>query len=153
MDKSKIEQSIKTIVGHMNLDCEVEFKEEDNKNGKAILVSINSPDNGRLLIGKNGQTLEAIEHLIRAMFLKNEERGVSLSVDINDYKRTKASYVIELARQAVMRVRNTQKAEALLPMTSYERRMVHMELASYPDVATESIGEEPQRRIVIKPYA
>jgi len=153
MDKSKIEQSIKTIVGHMNLDCEVEFKEEENKNGKAMLVSINSPDNGRFLIGKNGQTLEALEHLIRAMFLKNEERGVSLSVDINDYKRTKASYVIELAKQAVMRVRNTQKAEALLPMTSYERRMVHMELASYPDIATESIGEEPQRRIVIKPYA
>ena len=153
MDKSKIEQSIKTIVGHMNLDCEAEFKEEENKNGKAMLVSINSPDNGRFLIGKNGQTLEALEHLIRAMFLKNEERGVSLSVDINDYKRTKASYVIELAKQAVMRVRNTQKAEALLPMTSYERRMVHMELASYPDIATESIGEEPQRRIVIKPYA
>ena len=153
MDKSKIEQSIKTIVGHMNLDCEVEFKEEENKNGKAMLVSINSPDNGRFLIGKNGQTLEALEHLIRAMFLKNEERGVSLSVDINDYKRTKASYVIELAKQAVMRVRNTQKAEALLPMTSYERRMVHMELASYPDIATESIGEESQRRIVIKAYA
>jgi spoIIIJ-associated protein len=153
MNKEKIEQAIKTIVGHMNLECEVEFKEEESKNGKALLVLINSQDSGRFLIGKNGQTLEALEHIIRALFLKGEERGVTLAVDINDYKRTKASYVIELAKQAVMRVRSTQKAEALLPMTAYERRMVHMELASYPDVATESIGEDPQRRIVIKPYA
>ncbi len=152
MNKEKIERAIKTIAGHMNLDCEVEFKEEVSKNGKTMLVSISLPDNGRFLIGKNGQTLEAMEHLIRAMFLKDEERGTTLAIDINDYKRTKASYVIELAKQAVMRVRNTQKAEALLPMTAYERRMVHMELASYPDVATESIGEDPQRRIVIKPY-
>ena len=55
------------------------------------------------------------------------------------------------ARAAVAKVRNTRRAEALAPMSPYERRVVHMELASYSDVITESIGQEPQRRIVVKP--
>ena len=85
------------------------------------------------------------------MFIKNTEE-LNLILDVNDYRKSRAIYLIDLAKQAVNRVRNTQKAEALLPMTSYERRVVHMELASCPDIATESIGEEPYRRVVIKLY-
>jgi len=73
-------------------------------------------------------------------------------IDINDYRKSRTNYLMDLARQAVGRVRNTQKAEALVPMTPYERRVVHMELASCPDITTESIGEEPHRRVVIKPF-
>ncbi|OGZ75979.1 MAG: hypothetical protein A3G45_02255 [Candidatus Staskawiczbacteria bacterium RIFCSPLOWO2_12_FULL_37_15] len=71
---------------------------------------------------------------------------------MNDYKKSRATYLIDVAKQTVTRVRNTQKAEALFPMSAYERRIVHMELAAYPDIATESVGAEPQRRVVIKPY-
>jgi spoIIIJ-associated protein len=153
INKDKLIYLTKKLVGFMNLDCEVELGEEARKNGKTITVAISAPDNGKFLIGKNGQNLRALEHLLKTITLKESEVGVNLVVDVNDYKKSKASYVIELAKQAVMRVRNTQKAEALAPMSAYERRVVHMELASYPDIATESIGEEPQRRIVIKPYS
>lgn len=142
---------IKKIVGFMNLDCQVEVREESGSESKAMLVSIYTPDNARFIIGKNGQNLKDFEHLIRAAILKNNE-GYNIVVDINDYKKSRASFVVDAAKQAVSRVRNTQKAEVLTPMSAYERRIVHMELASYPDVATESIGDEPQRRIVIKPY-
>jgi len=135
----------------MNLDCQVEIKEESGSESKAMLVSVYTPDNARFIIGKNGQNLKAFEHLVRAMLLKNKD-SQNIVVDINDYKKSRASFVVEAAKQAVTRVRNTQKAEVLIPMSAYERRVVHMELASYPDVATESIGDEPQRRIVIKPY-
>ena len=150
-NRGRITETIKKIVGFMNLDCQVEIKEESGSESKAMLVSVYTPDNARFIIGKNGQNLKAFEHLVRAMLLKNKD-SQNIVVDINDYKKSRASFVVEAAKQAVTRVRNTQKAEVLIPMSAYERRVVHMELASYPDVATESIGDEPQRRIVIKPY-
>ena len=150
-NKEKISATVKKIVGFMNLDCQVEVREESGIESKATIVSVYTPDNVRFIIGKNGQNLKAFEHLVRAMLLKNSDSR-NIVVDINDYKKSRASFVVDVAKQAVSRVRNTQKAEVLTPMSAYERRIVHMELASYPDVATESIGDEPQRRIVIKPY-
>lgn len=148
--KAKIEETIKKLAGFMNLECSVEFREED-KEGKVLFTSIYTPENAKLLIGKNGQTLKALEHIVRLM-LPEESEPANVLLDVNDYRKSRAVYLIDLAKQAVGRVRNTQKAEALVPMTPYERRVVHMELASCPDVATESIGEEPYRRVVIKPY-
>lgn len=141
------------MAGFMEMECQVDIKEEiDDKNSKSLLVSIYTPENARFLIGKDGQNLKSLEHVIRAMFIKKMNDLASIVLDVNDYKKSRSSYIVDIARQAVMRVRSTQKAEALLPMSSYERRIVHMELASYPDIATESIGADPQRRIVIKLY-
>ena len=150
-NKERISTTIKKIVGFMNLDCQVEIQDENGPELKTTIISVYTPDNARFIIGKNGQNLKAFEHLIRAVLLRNNDSR-NIVVDINDYKKSRASFVVDTAKQAVSRVRNTQKAEALTPMSAYERRIVHMELASYPDVATESIGDEPQRRIVIKPY-
>ena len=150
-NKERISTTIKKIVGFMSLDCQIEIRDENNPELKTTIISVYTPDNARFIIGKNGQNLKAFEHLIRAVLLRNNDSR-NIVVDINDYKKSRASFVVDTAKQAVSRVRNTQKAEVLTPMSAYERRIVHMELASYPDVATESIGDEPQRRIVIKPY-
>lgn len=150
--KSKIEQFIASLAHYLDVPCSVEIREEEQSGRKAALVSISTIDDARFLIGKNGQNLQALEHVLRAIVLKDNAVLHNIVVDVNDYKKSKATRVIDIAKQAVTKVRNTQKAEVLSPMSSYERRMVHMELASYPDIATESIGQEPQRRIVIKPY-
>ena len=150
-NKEKIATTIKKMIGFMNLDCQVEIQEESGPGSRAMIVSVYTPDDVRFIIGKNGQNLKSFEHLVRAVLLKNNDNR-NIVVDVNDYKKSRASLVVDSAKQAVSRVRNTQKAEVLAPMSAYERRIVHMELASYPDVATESIGDEPQRRIVIKPY-
>ena len=151
--REQIIETIQKMAGFMEMECQVDIKEEiDDKNSKSLLVSIYTPENARFLIGKDGQNLKSLEHVIRAMFIKKMNDLASIVLDVNDYKKSRSSYIVDIARQAVMRVRSTQKAEALLPMSSYERRIVHMELASYPDIATESIGTDPQRRIVIKLY-
>lgn len=151
--REKITETIQKMVGFMDLECQIETKEEiDDRNVKSLLVSVFVPDNARFLIGKNGDNLKSFEHVLRAIFLKKNPDMGNIVLDINDYKKSKLSYIGEIARQAVTRVRSTQKSEALIPMNAYERRIVHMELASCPDIATESIGTEPQRRIVIKPY-
>ena len=150
-NRERIIATVKKIIGFMNLDCQVEIQEEGGTESKATVVSIYTPDNVRFIIGKNGQNLKAFEHLVRAVVSKNSDNQ-NIVIDINDYKKSRASFVVDTAKQAVSRVRNTQKAEVLTPMSAYERRIVHMELASYPDVVTESVGDEPQRSIVIKPY-
>lgn len=151
--KEELTGAIKKMAEFMSLECQVEVKDEtDDKGSKAFLVSIYTPDNARFLIGRNGQNLKSVEHVLRTIFLKKMGGIYNITVDVNDYKRSRSDYVVEMARQVVTRVRSTQKAESLFPMSGYERRIVHMELASCPDIATESIGAEPNRRIVIKPY-
>src|SRR3989344_4731728 len=146
--KNQLVETILKMTNFMELDCQVAVSEEtDDKNLRNALVSIYTPDNARFLIGKNGQNLKSLEQVLRAMFLKKIPDIQNIVVDVNDYRRSRANYVIELARQTVTRVRSTQKSEAMLPMSSYERRIVHMELAAHPDIATESIGAEPNRRI------
>lgn len=155
IDKTKdlLKEATTKMVSFMELDCQVELKEEvDDRNNKALLVSVYTPENARFLIGKNGQNLKSLEQVLRAMFLKKLTDFSNIVVDVNDYRKERAMYIADIAREAVARVRSSQKAETLLPMSAYERRIVHMELALCPDIATESIGLEPNRRIVVKPY-
>lgn len=149
--QEKITEAINKLADFMNLEFQVEFREEKTEGG-ALFVSIYTSENAKFLIGKNGQALKSLEHILRLMIAK-EQTAQGLLLDINDYRKSRANYLIDLAKQAVNRVRSTQKAEALVPMSSYERRVVHMELASCPDITTESIGEEPSRRVVIKPLS
>ena len=149
--KNNITETIKRIITPMNVPCEVSIREEKVGEKEIVVAAISAPEDAKFLIGKNGQNLQALEHVVRSLFLKQSE-GLTLFVDVNDYKKSRATYVATLAKEAVLRVRNTQRAEALTPMSPYERRIVHMELASISDVTTESIGQEPQRRIVVKPY-
>lgn len=123
----------------------------DPKNSNLKIFSINSDDDLSLLIGKNGQNLKALEQLVKLVALKKAPGHVNFSLDINDYRQSRADFILQQARTLAERVRDSKKAEAMSPMTSYERRLVHVELASYPDVETESIGEEPKRRVVVKP--
>lgn len=120
------------------------------------VVSIESEQDLSILIGKNGQNLTALEHLVKIIANKkqttpeeNNEKPQFI-LDINDYRRFRTNYIIEVARTAAQRVLSTQKAEALVPMNAYERRLVHTELTSFPELQTESIGEEPRRRVVVK---
>jgi spoIIIJ-associated protein len=149
--QNAITEVLRKITGFMNLECQIDYREQTNAEGKTLLVSLYAPENARFLIGKNGQNLRALEHLTRVIFSRKfPEQPRSITIDVNDYRKAQAAQAIEAAKQIVYKVRNTKKSEALIPMSSYERRMVHMELAAYPDVTTESIGEEPHRRVVVK---
>jgi len=151
-EHEKLSEVIKQVLHHMHLDCEVEIRQETAGEGVNLHAALATTQNVRFLIGKNGQNLKALEHIVRLIYTRQVKDQLSVTLDINDYRRSKALQALELAKHAVSRVRTSQKAEALTPMSPYERRMVHLELASYPDITTESIGDEPQRRVVIKPF-
>lgn len=150
---AKLNEVLRNVTQRMGFECRVDLGSENRDGQEIVTAALYVPEHGRVLIGKNGQNLRALEHLVRLVFGKmSPEYGGSVLLDINDYRKTRATQVLEIARQVVMKVRNTQKAEALVPMSAYERRVVHMELAAHPDIVTESVGEEPQRRIIIKPF-
>ena len=113
-------------------------------------VAVQADDNGAF-IGKNGQNLKALEHVVRVMWMRQNPENRSVIVDVNDYRAERSKELIQLVRETAARVQQTRRSEAFEPMTSYERRLVHTELATYSDLSTESVGQDPQRRVVIKP--
>ena len=145
-----IDDFVRRMAEYMQIPCEISVSSED---GGSVRVSVQAADEGRLLIGKNGQNLKALEHVVRAMWLRQNPENRSLVVDVNDYRAERSKELIQLVRETATRVQQTRRSEAFEPMTSYERRLVHTELATYSDLATESVGQDPHRRVVIKPLS
>jgi len=118
--------------------------------GSTINISVKAED-ANILIGQAGETLLEIQHLIKTIINKTSKETVYIDLDINDYKKKKADYLKQLARISADEVSLTKRMKILAPMSAYERRIIHLELANREDVATESIGQGASRKIIIKP--
>jgi len=146
-----IQTFVSRLSSAMGIPFDVEVGDADERNN--VIVHIRTEEDAHILIGKNGQNLGALEQLIRAACYRQVGADRRIVVDVNDYRKTRSDQLVTMVRQVVSRVRDTQNSQALLPMVPYERRIIHTELASYTDVTSESIGDEPHRRVVIKPLA
>lgn len=105
-----------------------------------------------VLIGERGNNLGAIEHIVKKVIRKKYNEEQKFTLDINDYRMRRLDDLKQDVKVAAKEVRLYGKEVPLRPMSSFERRIVHLLLAEYPDIATESIGREPSRLVVIKPY-
>lgn len=109
-----------------------------------------------ILIGESGQNLLALNCLFKKMveseLRKQELDQIKFFLDVNNYQTKKIEELKNLARMSAQRVRYFKKEVEMNPMNSYERMIVHSVLTEYPDIKTESAGEDPNRRVVIKPY-
>lgn len=117
-----------------------------------IHIATIHPDDARLLIGEGGQNLAALEHLIRRLLHKDAVAPPPVFVDVNGYRAHQIEAVKEEARDYAKQARLYRKEIHLRPMSSFERRIVHTALSEYPDLTTESVGNDPRRMVVIKPY-
>jgi spoIIIJ-associated protein len=93
--------------------------------------------------------VDSMNHVIQMVAKKNQAKALFL--DINNYRRDRENIITELARAAAKRVAATKEQVSLPAMNSYERRLVHVELAIHPDVTTESVGAGKDRYVIIKP--
>ena len=144
---STIEGATKEFFQKVGVDGTVQVK-ADEDTGVSIDVTLQEP---QLYIGEKGQTLLEIQHILKAIIRKKiPEQQLYISLDINEYKQNKESYLRELARTAADEVALLKKPKELPPMPAAERRIVHMELAERADVSTESDGEGELRRVVIR---
>lgn len=145
-DLEKIKKGTERFFEKMDFEIEIGIKENE-ENIISVSLKIEEP---QILIGKDGQTLMDIQHLLRRILRKDLEQ-VFIDFDINEYKKKKGEYLKELAQSSADEVSLSKKEKTLNPMSSYERRIIHIELSGRNDVKTESIGEEMERRVVIKP--
>ena len=145
-DLEKIKKETVKFFEKMGFEVKVEMGEN-----KENIIPINlKTEEPQILIGKDGQTLMNIQHLLKRILRKDLEQ-VFIDLDINEYKKKKMEYLRELAQNRADEVALSKKEKALNPMSSYERRIIHIELSDRADVKTESISDEPMRKIVIKP--
>lgn len=107
-----------------------------------------------ILIGDRGQCLISLNHLLKRIaeneFQKNNLEKIQFLLDVNDYQAKRIEDLKNMGRMVAQRVRYFKKDIEMEPMTSYERRIIHSALSEYPDITTESTGEEPNRKIIIK---
>lgn len=106
----------------------------------------------QILIGERGVNLSALEYILKRLLHKKYGEVFKFTLDINDYRIRRLEDLKQDIKAAAREVRTYKREVPLRPMSSFERRIVHLLLAEYPDIATESIGREPERRVVIKPY-
>jgi len=147
-----VKKIIEILLEKLNVKGEVEFMET----GDGIRFLIRTYE-GSLLIGENGQNLLALSHVVKKISDKvisenKEDERIIFSLDVNDYQAKRIEDLKNQARLNAQRVRYFKKEIAMRPMTSFERRVVHAVLTECPDIMTESTGEEPNRKVVIKPY-
>ncbi len=144
----EIKKITREFLEKTTFDIEVEFLSQ-----KDLTIPINlKTQEPQILIGENGQTLVDIQHILKAILKRKIQEDFYIDLDINGYKKKKIEYLKELARSVADEV-SLMKEERSLPfMPAYERRIIHMELAERSEIATESIGREPERKVVIRPY-
>ncbi len=126
-----------------------DVKYEINRKENQVLLELKGDDLG-YLIGYKGKTIESLQSLLNSMLQRENEEYAKIFVEINDYKRQKEEKLRKLADKMASNVIKFRKPIKLEPMSAYERLIIHQELADHSNVYTESIGEEPRRRVVIK---
>lgn len=125
----------------------IEYKIEKGKNQINLTIT---GDKVSHLIGYKGKTIESFQSLLNAMLQRENEESAKVFVEVNDYKKRKEEKLKNLANKMANNVIRFRKPIRLEPMSAYERLIIHTELAKRDDVETESQGEEPRRRVVIK---
>ena len=103
------------------------------------------------LIGRKGERLSALQHLVNLLLSKRVGEWTRILVDVEDYRGRRERQLRDLANRAAERVIDTGKMLQLEPMPALERRWIHLALRDHERVATQSIGEEPNRRVVVLP--
>lgn len=141
-----VKEFLKELLTNLGLEVNFELKTKDEY--KIIKMYSN---NNQILIGKNGQTLKALEILVRQKIINETNSQLKITLDVENYKEIRDKKIIRLAKQTAKDVAKTKTKAILENMSSYDRRLIHNALTDFKGVTTHSEGEEPYRHIVIEP--
>lgn len=144
----KAEENVKTFLDKFLKQLGNDTKYEIKKDDFVLEVTIDGED-AAILIGYRGETLYALQTLISSIAGKNLDEKVRVLLDIGNYKEKREKTLENLALKLAKTVERTGKPVKLEPMQAYERKIIHSALQDSETVKTESIGEEPRRRVVI----
>jgi spoIIIJ-associated protein len=131
------------------LEAEPPF-EQGTEASEVITINVTGDDLG-ILIGRRGQTLAALQHMVRLIVAHQMKGRVPIVIDVEGYKQRRYGALQTLALRMAEQVKERKKPFALEPMPAYERRIIHLALVNDPDVTTESTGVGEVRKVVIMP--
>lgn len=143
--EEKIESFLKGLLEHMGSDAVPHAYQLDEESYRADLVG----GDAGLLIGRRGDTLDAIQYLTGYAINRDREKRLRISVDAGDYRLKREDSLRQLANKMAAKAVKYRRNFTLEPMNAYERHIIHAALQDYPEVTTFSTGTEPHRRIVV----
>ena len=142
---------LETLMGHLGFEgVTVEIREGETSRLNVVGDGADREALGSL-IGRKGERLSALQHLVNLMLSRRTGQWTRVLVDVEDYRGRRERQLVDLAARAAERVVETGKMLQLEPMPALERRWIHLALRDNGNVATQSIGEEPNRRVVVLP--
>ena len=143
--KAATESFLHGLLERMGVKAEITIRDRDNG---GLLVELAGPGMGAV-IGRRGETLDAIQHLTNYAVNRGSEKRCHISVDAESYRAKREESLVRLAEKMAAKVVKYKRSMALEPMNSYERHVIHTALQNYEGVSTSSTGTEPNRRVVV----
>ncbi|MBQ6465996.1 MAG: protein jag [Oscillospiraceae bacterium] len=144
-DYAAIRSFLSGLLERMNVQAEIEIGPRDNG---GINVNLSGSGMGAI-IGRRGETLDAIQHLTNYVVNHGSDRRLHISVDAENYRAKREESLTKLAEKMAEKAVKYKRSMALEPMNSYERHVIHTALQNYEGVTTSSTGVEPNRRVVV----
>jgi spoIIIJ-associated protein len=143
-------QTARDLLSRMKVNARVEahYGDAEPDGEIPLLVDIRGDDLS-VLIGRRAETLNALQYILALIVSKEAGQWVQVVVDVEGYRARRERQLRQLARRMAEQAVRTGKRQVLEPMSSAERRIVHLELRDHPDVTSESVGEEPNRKVTI----
>ncbi len=151
IDHALTEKRVKEVLGEMLRLMNISFKEISVARADDRVVTEVRSDESSLLIGKNGQTLEAVEHVLTLMLSRDKATRARITIDTEHYRLRHEEKLQAMAKQAAEEVRRTGHTHRFDPMPSRDRRVIHVCLKDDPEVESFSEGEGPFRKVGLKP--
>ncbi|MGM9552278.1 MAG: RNA-binding cell elongation regulator Jag/EloR [Clostridia bacterium] len=143
-NNTDVEKYLLNILEKMGINAELDVKEEEGK----LDIEI-SGDLMGVVIGRRGDTLDSLQYLCSLVYNKNREDYVRVNLDTENYRAKREETLVNLAKKIAGTVSRTGRSITLEPMNPNERRIIHSTLQSYDYINTYSIGEDPNRKIVV----
>jgi spoIIIJ-associated protein len=147
-----IRETVENLVTKMKVDARVtaHYGDPDENGDAPVLVDIRGDDLS-VLIGRRSETLNALQYISGLIVSKEAGRYVQLVVDVEGYRNRRERQLRQLARRMAEQAIRSRRRQVLEPMSASDRRIIHLELRTNPEVETVSIGDEPNRKVTIVP--
>ncbi len=145
----KIEAIAKTLLNLMGSEAKVSASFDEDS--QVVIVNLESESETGLLIGRQGETLSAIQTVIALIARNSFGEWIRIAVNVGDYQEKQESRLKELALQTAQRAKETKEPQQLYNLTPNQRRIVHLTLSEDKELETESQGEGKDRYLVVKP--
>ncbi len=145
-------QTVAELLEKMKVPARVEVRygDPDEEGQRPVMVDIHGDDLG-VLIGRRADILNAMQYVVNLIVSKQVEHWVQVVVDVEGYRARRERQLRQMANRMADQAIKTGRRQVLEPMPASERRVVHLELRDHPRVVTQSIGEEPARKVTIVP--